>query len=642
MFCLSPRHAFEYEDPELDCYSSNGISGSKVRRAPPPPPKSHRNQGDGSPFYDTNSHSEYENLEELLPRSKTQGNNEYGKDFENFRVTIKNANSKRRSNTTKLERKGRGRSMDGTPSLSGVDDEEIDEYDDESCYENTADEESEDEESKQRRHRHRRGGGGEEAFSDETRSPSLPKVEPKKKGSIKDRLGSRVPVRPPSPPDSPPERQRRAPPLTPPYDLHDNQSESHIRRKRPPSPITSPPYTKKERIGKSDNQFERRERIHSDKKSSSKQARGGDRGLSTSNPRKRKVSDPTRRPRSPRNKVNKRNGRSWSAGKDNLGSRYGNRSPTPLPGTPRRVREARAREAAAKEGKHIDKEKRKSNPIYGKSKMRMDNEHQSRNSSRERSCDAVRNKESKHSRHDSSRSRKPRKSGGNKDQHNRSPSRRRKTQDSARSRTNSGGFGKGVIGKNRDRNTSGGNRPPTPVPIGSKSQSKRNRKNNEKLRARSRDYENATKTKKRRKEETSKENEIMLRKLARKRKGLPQSSQTDKNHSLAKIAGIEIPVGTAGLNSSKNIIDKRENSVTCSEKSEISSKDSDDESGNRSASRSPSSKGRKRDWKSGKCDSKSNRGKKSPRNNKSKNDRHDSLSDRDDCSRSRSRSKGVS
>ena len=129
MFCLSPRHAFEYEDPELDCYSSNGISGSKVRRAPPPPPKSHRNQVDGSPFYDTNSLSEYENLEELLPRSKTQGNNEYGKDFENFRVTIKNANSKRRSNTTKLERKGRGRSMDGTPSLSGVDDEEIDEYD---------------------------------------------------------------------------------------------------------------------------------------------------------------------------------------------------------------------------------------------------------------------------------------------------------------------------------------------------------------------------------------------------------------------------------------------------------------------------------------------------------------------------------
>ena len=40
--------------------------------------------------------------------------------------------------------------MDGTPSLSGVDDEDLDEYDD-SCYEDTLDEDSEDEESKGRK-----------------------------------------------------------------------------------------------------------------------------------------------------------------------------------------------------------------------------------------------------------------------------------------------------------------------------------------------------------------------------------------------------------------------------------------------------------------------------------------------------------
>merc|ERR1712173_575053 len=84
--------------------------------------------------------------------------------------------------------------------------------------------------------------------------------------------------------------------------------------------------------------------------------------------RQRKMDNTTPRVRCPRGRLANRNNRSWSKGRDNLGSRYGNRSPTPLPGTPRRVREARAREAVEKEGKKNDeKEKRRNNPIYGKS-----------------------------------------------------------------------------------------------------------------------------------------------------------------------------------------------------------------------------------------------------------------------------------
>ena len=638
---FSPRHAFEYEDPEFDSYSSNGISGSKVRRAPPPPASSSRhNQADGSPYFGSNSRSEYEDdLEEFLPRSKEPKNTEYGKDFENFRVTIKNAHGKRRSTTNKIDRKGRARSMDGTPSLSGVDDEELDEYDEDSCYEDTANEDSEDEESKHRRQRHRRGGGGEEAFSDELRSPSLPKVEPKKKGSIKDRLGSRVPVRPPSPPDSPLERRRRPPPLTPPYETREAQFESQlIKRKRPPSPLSPPPDPHKEKNRKREGHFEHKKHISSRKDASAKQIRGRDQSLTSSKSRQRKLSDTAKKQRSPRNKGNGRSARSWSSGRDNLGSRYGNRSPTPLPGTPRRVREARAREAASKEGKQNDvKEKRRTNPIYGKSKMRMDSE-QKRNRSRDGSNDTIRK-----SRNDSSRSRKSKKTRSNKDERNRSPSGRR--------RTSSGGFGKGVIGKNRDRNTSGGNRPPTPVPIGSKSRGRSDRKRTDKQRTKSGENEPSSRSKKLHKEDTTKENEIMLRRLARKRKDLPQSSEADKNHSLAKMAGIEIPAGTSGLNSHKekgSKYGKRDDSETCSEKSDLSSKDSEDDSGSRSASRSPSRKGRKRDWKSGKREAKNAMNRKSVKNLKSKkdhkgeNDRDGSLSEANERSQSRSRSKGVS
>ena len=543
--------------------------------------------------------------------------------------------------------------MDGTPSLSGVDDEDLDEYDDDSCYEDTLDEDSEDEESKQRRQRHRRGGGGEGALSDETRSPSLPKTESKKRGSIKDRLGCRVPVRPPSPPDSPPERQRRAPPLTPPYIKHEVPLESsNTKRKRPPSPISPPPDSKKERSNQKSGPFERKERVHSNRKAI-KNARGRDHGVSSTRSRQRTADGSAKRAGSPQNKRNKRTARSWSSGKDNLGSRYGNRSPTPLPGTPRRVREQRAREAAAKEGKgkNIEKEKRKSNPIYGKSKMRMDNEHKNSNQSRDRSNDKIRNKERPHSRNDSLRSRKSRKNRNSKDERTNSPYKKDKTHESTRSRINSGGFGKGVIHKSRDRKSSGGNRPPTPVPIGSKIQSKGGRKNVDKQRARSKENKDISpRSKKSNKEKTTKENELMLRRLARKRKGMPQSSESDKNLTLAKMAGIEIPIETSGLTSKENGFknERRDNSVTCSEKSNMSSRDSEDESGSRSASRSPERKSRKRDWKSGKRATKEIKSRKSQRNHQSKKDpkRRDSISDsnsgRNDRSHSRSRSKGVS
>merc|ERR1712080_28345 len=177
-----------------------------------------------------------------------------------------------------------------------------------------------------------------------------------------------------------------------------------------------------------------------------------------------------------------------------------------------------------------------------------------------------------------------------------------------RSRTTSGGFGKGVIGKNRrSRNTSGGYRPPTPVPIGSKTRNKSSRRNREKRRTNTGEStERSAKDKKQNTEKTSKENEIMLRRLARKRKGLPRSSESDKNHTLAKIAGIEIPTGTSGLESAKegsSKKDRRDKSAARSEKSESNSRNNselsneEDDSGSRSASCTPvPRKSRKREW----------------------------------------------
>ena len=147
IFVSSPRHGYEYEDPEVDRYSSNGV-GSKARRAPPPPPPHQRNATEASPLYESNSPTDYEeDVDELVSRRhETQNSNEGGRDFENFRVTIKNAHSRSHPNSEKPTHKRRGRSLDGTPSLSGMDEEEIEQEEDEdSYYDDTFDEDTEDE-----------------------------------------------------------------------------------------------------------------------------------------------------------------------------------------------------------------------------------------------------------------------------------------------------------------------------------------------------------------------------------------------------------------------------------------------------------------------------------------------------------------
>ena len=167
--------------------------------------------------------------------------------------------------------------------------------------------------------------------------------------------------------------------------------------------------------------------------------------------------------------------------------------------------------------------------------------------------------------------------------------------------------------------------------------------------------EKSAKANKQNTEKTTKENETMLRRLARKRKGLPQSSESDKNHTLAKIAGIEIPTGTSGLESptlrsSKN--DKMDKSPASSDKSGLNSQHSnEDDSGSRSLSCSPvPRKNRKREWKSGireknssKNSSKTNSTKKSREELKERK-RNAEISDsekKEFRSHSRSRSKGV-
>merc|ERR1712066_233339 len=105
-------------------------------------------------------------------------------------------------------------------------------------------------------------------------------------------------------------------------------------------------------------------------------------------------------------------------------------------------------------------------------------------------------------------------------------------------------------------------------------------------------------------DKTSRENEIMLRKLARKRKGIPKSSVSDKNHTLAKMAGIEIPLDTSGMKSRNPII--KDEDTTKSKRASKQSKEnyrssdcSNTDSDSGSGSGSPGQKGRKRDWKSG-------------------------------------------
>ena len=53
-----------------------------------------------------------------------------------------------------------------------------------------------------------------------------------------------------------------------------------------------------------------------------------------------------------------------------------------------------------------------------------------------------------------------------------------------------------------------------------------------------------------------KENEIMLRRLARKRRGQPRLSESDKNLTLARLAGLDIPAGGFGV-SDKNKTDSK-------------------------------------------------------------------------------------
>ena len=644
------------------------MGGNRVRRAPPPPPPVRRSPRDENLLYESDAATDTEDdMDNLVPEIHERNkSNDGGRDFENFRVTIKNAHNRRQLISDKHKQKGRGKSLDGTPSLSGIDDEEVDDEDEDSYYDDTHDEDTEDEESRQRRQRHRRGGGGEEFIDDENLSPSLPEPIVRRKGNIKDRLGSRIPVRPPSPPDPPPKRHRIAPPLTPPNKkpLGSSRSADMKAGQRPPSPMSTPP-NEQNVINESDDDAE----IENQRRNKIKAYEKRDRGThqtSSRNPNSQRSQGNThkrvRSPRRPRS-GNKRNARSWSKGNDQLGSRYGNRSPTPLPGTPRRVKEQRAREAAAKKEKNKNRgrdERKRNNPIYGKSKMRMDSESKLKKG-RDRSNDSAEEiKERPSSRTEKLRDQRSNKGVKDKSDLHRSSSKKDKHNDRNRSRTSSGGFGKGVIGKNRGRNTSGGNRPPTPVPIGSKSRSRNSRKTKDKPQRKSFDSkERPEKTKSQNSDKTSKENEMMLRRLARKRKGIPHSTESDKNHTLAKIAGIEIPVGTSGLESPKetSVKNERERSVTGSELSEPYSRNSvfsnrDNDSCSRSASGSPTRGDRKRDWKSGAQDKSSSSKKRSTtdaskhkkRNVKERKSNRDRKSDNEkdkDRSHSRSRSKEV-
>ena len=648
----SERNNFDYDDPELDSFSSNG---AKVRRAPPPP--AHRSPDATSPFYESNIITDCEeDIDDLESRAHEMHTKDEGnRDFENFRVTIKNAHNRRHRNSEKAKRKGRAKSVEGTPSLSGIDDEELDEEDEDSYYDDTIDEDSEDEESKQRRQRHRRGG--EEYISNEKRTPPLKKHSSEKRGSIKDRLGSRIPARPPSPVEPPVKRSRVTAPSSPSNKRHigAKRSSENQNSKRPPSPLSPPPEDENIDI-ESDDDVQVEEPRKSIKRSLNSRISRRENNLSNI---KRKPARPqdqsntSKTPASPDRRDRKKNARSWSKENDNLGSRYGNRSPTPLPGTPRRVREQRAREAAAKKvkGSNEKTKSHKGNPIYGKSKMRMDTELKQSKTSRDGSSDENQERKGRsNNRNERSRGRRSQRNDS-RDGASRSSSRKEKSDQRNRSRTSSGGFGKGVIGRNRNRNTSDNRRPPTPPPIGSKSRNKNVKSKGKPKATHSDEKQPPTKISRQNTDKTTRENEIMLRKLARKRKGIPKSSESDKNHTLAKMAGIEIPLDTSGMKSRNPIIKDEDTtkSKTASKQSKEKYRSSDcsnTDSDSGSGSGSPAQKGRKRDWKSGVGErNKSTKYVRATKERKSKKSsikenmkRHkDSESDRNEC-RSRSRS----
>ena len=600
----SERNNFDYDDPELDSFSSNG---AKVRRAPPPPV--HRSSDATSPFYESNIITDCEeDIDDLESRAhEMHAKDEGNRDFENFRVTIKNAHNRRHRNSEKATRKGRAKSIDGTPSLSGIDDEELDEEDEDSYYDDTIDDDSEDEESKQRRQRHRRGG--EEYISNEKRTPPLKKHSSEKRGSIKDRLGSRIPVRPPSPLDPPVKRSRVTAPFSPPNKRHidaNRCSEIEV-SKRPPSPLSPPPEDENIDI-ESDDDVQVEEPRKSIKRSVNSRISRRETTLSNRNrkpARSQHQSNTSKTPASADRRARKKNARSWSKENDNLGSRYGNRSPTPLPGTPRRVREQRAREAAAKKAKGSNEKTKshKNNPIYGKSKMRMDTELKQSRTSKDGSSDENQERKGRsNNRNELSRGRRSKRNDSRDGGASRSSSRREKGDQHNRSRTSSGGFGKGVIGRNRNRNTSDSRRPPTPPPIGSKSRNKNVKSKGKSKATHGEEKQPSAKISRQNTDKTSRENEMMLRKLARKRKGIPKSSESDKNHTLAKMAGIEVPLDKSEMKSLKHIKDEdttKSKTTTKQSKQQYRSTDcSNTDSDSYSGSGSPAQKGRKRDWKS--------------------------------------------
>ena len=95
-------------------------------------------------------------------------------------------------------------------------------------------------------------------------------------------------------------------------------------------------------------------------------------------------------------------------------------------------------------------------------------------------------------------------------------------------------------------------------------------------------------------ENTHKENELMLRRLARKRKNQPRISESDKNLTLARLAGLEIPAGTYGLSEGKRVESKSRRNRRDVKTRSRSRPRSRDRSDRRKKSRSSSSRGKKR------------------------------------------------
>ena len=100
---FSPNH--DYDDPEFGYYSTNG-----ARRVPPaPPPTKGR-----SPFYEeegaVSTDDGDDGMEGSTPRGSLEGHHrkeDRGRDFENFRVTIKNAHNQRQQRTEAARGQGK-------------------------------------------------------------------------------------------------------------------------------------------------------------------------------------------------------------------------------------------------------------------------------------------------------------------------------------------------------------------------------------------------------------------------------------------------------------------------------------------------------------------------------------------------------